>query len=94
MPITLAISPESFGEVRDLLSALEHSPDCVLQRLSDCIGSLLSGISDSDLTLAPIAGKDVFRLEFPVGLVSELRAAAVCADQVDSLCAHGGPHAK
>ncbi|MFE1574303.1 hypothetical protein ACFIQG_21270, partial [Comamonas odontotermitis] len=92
--LAIEIDPAVLAEVEQLLLALEHAPECVRQRLANSFRSLLSGLCDGDLTFAPVAGQNILRLEFPAGWLSELRAAAACANQIDSFCAHGGPHEK
>lgn len=92
--LAIQIDPAVLTEVERLLLALEHAPESVRQSLANSVRSLLASISDSDLTFAPVAGQNILRLEFPAGWLSELRAAAACANQIDSFCAHGGPHAK
>lgn len=92
--ISIGMDPAAVAEVQALLSALEHASELVRDEFFGLIDGLLSRLSECDLTLAPIAGKDVLRLELPAGWIAELRAATARARQIDSFCAHGGPHAK
>lgn len=91
---SVVLNERAQAELKSLLSGFEHAPEGVRQCLANSLRSLLAGLAYCDLTLAPIAGQDVFRLEFSAGWMSELRAAAAHASQCDSFCAHGGPHAK
>lgn len=92
--ISLQVDPVEIAEIDALLLALEHAPERVRDELFGRVHGLLASLPDCDLTIAPVAGNDVFRLELPAGWKAELRAVAARACQADSLCAHGDPHAK
>lgn len=90
--ISLKVDPADVAEIDALLLALEHAPELVRNELLGRVHGLLASLADCDLTFAPVAGNDVFRLEFPAGWKAELRAVAASARQANSLCAHGGSH--